>query len=60
MTTNISEFIPGFGGVRVFYVMCYRSLFLLLSFFFGTLCCLSFFDMASDRLFDILIFLLHE
>jgi len=41
---------PDFSGVRVtrslvFCVVFYRSLFVLLSFFFWPLCCLSFFDL---------------
>jgi hypothetical protein len=43
-------FISGFSGVRVtrslvFCVVFCRSLFVLLSFFFWSLCCLSFFDL---------------
>jgi len=49
-TSRTPELYPGFSGVRVtrslvLCVMFYRSLFVLLSFFFWPLCCLSFFNL---------------
>ena len=47
---HVREFTPVFSGARVaryfvFYVMFCRSFFVILSFFFWSLCCLSFFDL---------------